>query len=115
MLAQLIADEGKLAAMGAMLGANASDLIPELVAARVLLADRLKMGFAARFKEVSLPRKGSCGNRCGRQIGQTVAFGNQPRLLRAKGVRVETGVFGALMDVELVNDGPVTLLWEDSR
>ena len=35
-------------------------------------------------------------------------------LLRAEGVRVETGVFGALMDVELVNDGPVTLIWEDS-
>jgi D-tyrosyl-tRNA(Tyr) deacylase len=34
-------------------------------------------------------------------------------LLRAEGVRVETGVFGALMDVELVNDGPVTLIWED--
>jgi D-tyrosyl-tRNA(Tyr) deacylase len=34
-------------------------------------------------------------------------------LLRAEGVRVETGVFGALMDVELVNDGPVTLVWED--
>ena len=35
-------------------------------------------------------------------------------LLRTKeGVHVETGVFGALMDVELVNDGPVTLIWED--
>ncbi len=35
-------------------------------------------------------------------------------LLRGAGVRVETGVFGALMDVELVNDGPVTLIWEDA-
>jgi D-tyrosyl-tRNA(Tyr) deacylase len=35
-------------------------------------------------------------------------------LLRAEGVAVETGVFGAMMDVELVNDGPVTLIWEDS-
>jgi len=34
-------------------------------------------------------------------------------LLREEGVTVETGVFGALMDVELVNDGPVTLIWED--
>ena len=31
-------------------------------------------------------------------------------LLRAEGVVVETGRFGAMMDVELVNDGPVTLL-----
>ncbi len=30
--------------------------------------------------------------------------------LRARGVQVETGVFGADMAVELVNDGPVTLL-----
>ena len=32
--------------------------------------------------------------------------------LRARGVRVETGEFGAMMQVELVNDGPVTLWLE---
>jgi len=32
--------------------------------------------------------------------------------LRAAGLRVETGEFGAMMDVELVNDGPVTLWLE---
>jgi D-tyrosyl-tRNA(Tyr) deacylase len=32
--------------------------------------------------------------------------------LRGKGVRVETGEFGAMMGVELVNDGPVTLVLE---
>jgi D-tyrosyl-tRNA(Tyr) deacylase len=32
--------------------------------------------------------------------------------LRATGLRVECGVFGAMMDVELVNEGPVTLLLE---
>ena len=31
---------------------------------------------------------------------------------RARGAHVETGVFGAPMEVELVNDGPVTLLLE---
>ena len=30
--------------------------------------------------------------------------------LRALGVEVESGVFGAMMDVELVNDGPVTVI-----
>jgi D-tyrosyl-tRNA(Tyr) deacylase len=30
--------------------------------------------------------------------------------LRARGVEVETGRFGAMMDVALVNDGPVTLV-----
>ncbi len=32
--------------------------------------------------------------------------------LRARGLRVETGEFGAMMDVALVNDGPVTLILE---
>lgn len=32
--------------------------------------------------------------------------------LRAAGLHVETGVFGAAMEVELVNDGPVTLIVE---
>ena len=34
------------------------------------------------------------------------------QLLRERGLRVETGEFGAMMDVELVNDGPVTLWLE---
>lgn len=32
--------------------------------------------------------------------------------LRATGTQVATGEFGAMMDVELVNDGPVTLILE---
>jgi D-tyrosyl-tRNA(Tyr) deacylase len=32
--------------------------------------------------------------------------------LRARGLEVATGVFGAHMQVELVNDGPVTILLE---
>jgi D-aminoacyl-tRNA deacylase len=33
-------------------------------------------------------------------------------LLREKDIKVETGIFGAMMDVELINDGPVTLIVE---
>ena len=29
---------------------------------------------------------------------------------RSGGMRIETGEFGALMEIELVNDGPVTLI-----
>lgn len=32
--------------------------------------------------------------------------------LRAYGLTVETGIFGAMMDVALVNDGPVTIIVE---
>jgi D-aminoacyl-tRNA deacylase len=35
--------------------------------------------------------------------------------LRALGVRVETGIFQTHMDVELVNDGPVTILLDSEK
>ena len=42
-------------------------------------------------------------------------FGRFVELLRAEGVAVEIGVFGAHMEVGLVNDGPVTLILEHPR
>ena len=41
-------------------------------------------------------------------------FDRTVELLRREGLEVETGVFGASMRVELVNEGPVTILL-DSR
>lgn len=35
--------------------------------------------------------------------------------LRKRGVQTETGQFGAMMDVQLINDGPVTLLLESKK
>lgn len=32
------------------------------------------------------------------------------QFLTEKGIKVDTGVFGAMMDVQLTNDGPVTLI-----
>jgi D-tyrosyl-tRNA(Tyr) deacylase len=37
------------------------------------------------------------------------------RALRALNVRVETGVFQAHMSLELVNDGPVTILLDSDK
>jgi D-tyrosyl-tRNA(Tyr) deacylase len=37
------------------------------------------------------------------------------QLLRAKGLAVETGVFQAMMQVELNNDGPVTILLDSKK
>ena len=36
-------------------------------------------------------------------------------LLRQFGLRVETGIFGAMMDVALINDGPVTIIIDSHR
>jgi len=35
--------------------------------------------------------------------------------LRSQGIPIEEGIFGAMMDVQLVNDGPVTLLLDSTR
>lgn len=35
--------------------------------------------------------------------------------LRSRGLQVQTGVFGAMMDVQLINDGPVTLVVESKK
>ncbi len=35
--------------------------------------------------------------------------------LRAYGLHVETGVFGAMMDVALINDGPVTIIVDSAK
>jgi D-tyrosyl-tRNA(Tyr) deacylase len=34
------------------------------------------------------------------------------QLLSTRGIHVEKGIFGAMMDVELINDGPVTIIVE---
>lgn len=39
-------------------------------------------------------------------------YENFNQILREKGIQVETGQFGAMMDVALTNDGPVTLILE---
>ena len=35
--------------------------------------------------------------------------------LKARGFVVETGIFGAHMDVSLINDGPVTILMDSKK
>ncbi len=36
-------------------------------------------------------------------------------LVRKSGVKVETGEFGAMMEIELVNDGPVTIILDSKN
>jgi D-tyrosyl-tRNA(Tyr) deacylase len=48
------------------------------------------------------------------ELGKAV-YEEFARALRGLGVRVETGVFQAHMAVELVNDGPVTILLDSEK
>lgn len=36
-------------------------------------------------------------------------------LIREMGIKVETGIFGAMMEVRLINDGPVTFILEAKK
>ena len=44
-----------------------------------------------------------------------VLYENFVDTVRSRGVSVETGVFGAMMDVELINDGPVTIILDTNE
>lgn len=35
--------------------------------------------------------------------------------LRGKGIKVESGIFGAMMDIHLINKGPITIILEQTR
>ncbi len=44
-----------------------------------------------------------------------VLYEHFTRLIREKGLKVETGVFQEMMEVHLVNDGPVTMLLDTEK
>jgi D-tyrosyl-tRNA(Tyr) deacylase len=72
-------------------------------------------GAALVVSQFTLYADTSRGRRPGFERAAPPAEANQlyeeyVRCLRATGVRVETGVFQAHMEIELVNDGPVTIL-----
>lgn len=54
-------------------------------------------------------------DRAMRPPGAREEFDQLLEAVRARGVRVETGKFGAGMQVTIVNDGPVTLVVETAR
>jgi D-tyrosyl-tRNA(Tyr) deacylase len=72
-----------------------------LVVSQFTLAGSIQRGRRPDFAAAAPPEEAEP------LIGQLI------QRLSQLGVRVSTGVFGAMMDVELVNTGPVTLVWED--
>lgn len=71
-----------------------------LVISQFTLYGSCKKGRRPSFDESAPPEKGG------------ELYEKFVELLRAEGFNVETGIFGAMMDVELVNDGPVTFILE---
>ncbi|MDK8602752.1 D-aminoacyl-tRNA deacylase [Trueperella bernardiae] len=63
------------------------------------------------YADVRKGRKPSWSHAAGGEVAEPV-FDAVVDAVRDYGLHVETGVFGAMMDVELVNDGPFTILVE---
>ena len=74
-----------------------------LAVSQFTLAGSVKKGRRPSFDKAEIPEKAEF---------LLEAFALQ---LAALGLRVQTGVFGAKMDVQLVNDGPVTFIIPSKR
>jgi len=69
-----------------------------LAVSQFTLAGSIRKGRRPSFDRAEVPQSAA------------VLFDYFVELLQAKGVEVATGVFGAMMDVHLINDGPVTFI-----
>jgi D-tyrosyl-tRNA(Tyr) deacylase len=74
-----------------------------LAVSQFTLAGSTKKGRRPSFDRAELPERAE------------ELFGYFVDLIRQKGVQVETGIFGSLMDVRMVNDGPVTFILEKKK
>lgn len=102
---------GKLAARTARLrvfedGAGLMNLALADVGGEVLAVSQFTL-----YADASRGNRPSFTHAAGAEQGETI-YAAYVEALRAEGVPVQTGIFGAHMRVELVNDGPVTIQLE---
>ena len=69
-----------------------------LAVSQFTLAGSLRKGRRPSFDKAELPEKAN------------VIFEQFVEFIRNEGIHVETGIFAALMEVRLINDGPVTFI-----
>lgn len=101
----------KIAQLKLLRGPDGSDDVGARVSAEESGAAVLLVSQFTLYADVRKGRKPSWSKAAGGDVAQPV-FDQLVEAVRAYGLPVETGEFGAMMDVELVNDGPFTILVE---
>lgn len=71
-----------------------------LVVSQFTLAGDCKKGTRPSFDKAELPDKAN------------VLYEYFTKLIQQQNIPIKTGIFGAMMDIELINDGPVTFMLE---
>ena len=101
----------KIAQLKLLRGPDGSDDVGARVSAEESGAAVLLVSQFTLYADVRKGRKPSWSKAAGGDVAQPV-FDQLVEAVRGYGLPVETGEFGAMMDVELVNDGPFTILVE---
>ncbi len=100
----------KIAQLRVLRGADGDDdarRSAEEAGASVLLVSQFTL-----YADVRKGRSPGWSHAAPGDVAEPVVAAVAEELRKAYGLHVETGKFGAMMDVELVNDGPFTLLIE---
>jgi D-tyrosyl-tRNA(Tyr) deacylase len=106
-----LATAGKLAAKTARLRVFEDDSGLMNLALAEVSGEVLAVSQFTLYADARRGNRPSFTEAAGAEQGEAV-YAAYVEALRAEGVPVQTGIFGAHMHVELVNDGPVTILLE---
>lgn len=109
--AQIAKTARKIAQLKLLRAPDGSDDPAARVSAEESGAPVLLVSQFTLYADVRKGRKPSWSHAAGGEVAEPV-FDAVVDAVRGYGLHVETGVFGAMMDVELVNDGPFTILVE---
>lgn len=101
----------KIAQLKLLRGPDGSDDVGARVSAEESGAPVLLVSQFTLYADVRKGRKPSWSKAAGGDVAEPV-FDQLVQAVREYGLQVEVGEFGAMMDVELVNDGPFTIIFE---